>query len=54
MKKVKIMVWRNTVNEDFVKDYAMPALKKCSVKKERQVFMAGLGKIDGMCDLITV
>ncbi len=50
MKKVKITVLKNTFNEDFAREYAMPGLKKCSVMKEGQVFIAGLGKPDGLCD----
>ena len=50
MKKVKITVLKNTFNEDLAKDFAMPGLKRCSVHEEGQVFYAGLGKPDGLCD----
>lgn len=49
MKKVKITVLRCSFNEDFAREYGMPCLEACSVMKEGQEFVAGLGKPDGLC-----
>ena len=50
MKKVKITVLKVTFDEDLAKEYAEPGLGPCQVMKEGQVFVAGLGKPDGLCD----
>lgn len=50
MKKVKITVLKVSFNEDFVKEYGEFGLKPCSLMKEGQVFYAGLGKPEGLCD----
>ncbi|WP_300287095.1 TIGR04076 family protein [uncultured Alistipes sp.] len=50
MKKVKITVLRATFNEDLAREYGMPGLTACPAMKEGQVFYAGAGKPDGLCD----
>lgn len=50
MKKVKITVLRTTFNEDLAREYGMPGLTACPAMKEGQVFYAGAGKPDGLCD----
>ena len=49
-EKVKIIVLDTSFREDLAKEYAMPELKPCSVMKEGQVFVCGLGKPEGFCD----
>lgn len=50
INKVKITVWKTTLDEELAKEYGVSGLGVCPMLKEGQVFHADYAKPEGFCD----